>query len=230
MIKQSPKLTPNEFMIGFIYFVLQLTLIPDLLLAVNEHLLSKPMSTAAANLVFFLINFAAVLWIFRKFLKANWRITVAQPWRILRFAGIGLIFYFIGTSLITAAITWIHPEFLNINNETILQMAQDHFVIMVISTVILVPIAEETFFRGLIFRQLFDRIPVAAYLISMATFSAIHITGYMGMVDELSLVLCFFQYLPAGFALAWCYQHTGSIFASVLLHMTVNQIGMLTLR
>ena len=36
--------------------------------------------------------------------------------------------------------------------------------------------------------------------------------------------------LPAGFALAWAYRRSGSIFASILIHMSVNQIGMLLMR
>ena len=64
----------------------------------------------------------------------------------------------------------------------------------------------------------------------MVVFSIVHIAGYVGYADWLTMLLCFFQYMPAGFALAWCYHRTGSIFTSVLLHMTVNQIGMLAMR
>ena len=229
MIRKSPKLTPNEFVIGFIYYILQLLIIPALLM-VGNMLLPKPVSEAGINFAFFAVNFAAVILIFRKFLRMQLRIAVAQPWRTLRFAGIGLIIYFLGTSAVTAIAAWIHPEFANINDQSIQVMMAQNFGIMVIGTVLLVPLAEETFYRGLIFRQLFDRSPVLAYLVSMVTFSIVHIAGYVGMTDGLTLVLCFFQYLPAGFALAWCYYRTGSIFTSVLLHMTVNQIGMLALR
>jgi len=50
------------------------------------------------------------------------------------------------------------------------------------------------------------------------------------LVDFGTIILCFLQYLPAGFALAWCYRRSGSIFASILVHMTVNQMGMLLMR
>lgn len=229
MIKNSPKLTSNECVIGAIYYVLQLLIIPALLM-VGNMLLPKPLSEAGINFAFFAINFIAVILIFRKFLRAQLHIAIAQPWRTLRFAGIGLIIYFLGTSLVTTAATGIRPEFANINDQSIMLMVKDHFGLMVTGTVILVPLAEEAFYRGLIFRQLFDRSAVLAYGISMAVFSIIHIAGYVGMTDALTLVLCFFQYLPAGFALAWCYHRTGSIFTSVLLHMSVNQIGMLAMR
>ena len=230
MIRKSPKLTPNEFVVGFIYYILQLLVIPTLLAVVNMFLLPVPYSEAVVNFAFFGVNFVAVILIFRKFLRHNLRIAIAQPWRTLRFAAIGLLIYFLGTSAVTTAATWIYPDFANINDMSIMEMVQEQYGLMVIGTVFLVPIAEEAFYRGLIFRQLFDRRPVLAYLVSMVVFSIVHIAGYVGYADWLTMLLCFFQYMPAGFALAWCYHRTGSIFTSVLLHMTVNQIGMLAMR
>ena len=229
MIKRSPKLTPNEFVIGFLYYALQLIVIPALLAVINM-LLPKPASEAVVNFAFFAVNFAAVLLIFHKFLLGNLRIALDRPWAVLRYAGIGLGIYFIGTSLISTLVTWVYPAFTNVNDQSILLMVQDHYALMVIGTVCLVPIAEESFYRGMLFRQLFDRSPLLAYLVSMVLFSVVHIAGYVGTADGLTLLLCFFQYLPAGFALAWCYHRSGSIFASVLLHMAVNQIGMLAMR
>ena len=225
----SRKLTPNEFVIGAIYYVLQLLIIPAILGLVNM-ILPVPFSEAVVNFAFFTINFVAVVLIFRKFLKENLRIALETPWQTLRFAGIGLAIYFLGTSLVTSVNIWIYPDFANINDMTIMGMVQEYFGLMVIGTVFLVPIAEESFYRGLIFRQLFDRHPTAAYLISMAVFSVVHIAGYIGMTDWLTMLLCFFQYLPAGFALAWCYHRSNTIFAPILVHMAVNQVGMLTMR
>jgi len=50
------------------------------------------------------------------------------------------------------------------------------------------------------------------------------------LADIGTLFLCFLQYLPAGFALAFCYRRSGSIFAPILVHMVVNQTGMLLMR
>ena len=93
-----------------------------------------------------------------------------------------------------------------------------------------VPIAEECFYRGLIFRNLYDKSPFLAYAVSMVIFSLAHVLGYVGMEDLGTLALCFLQYLPAAFALAWSYRRSGSIFAPILIHMVVNQTGMLLMR
>ena len=72
---------------------------------------------------------------------------------------------------------------------------------MSFATVFLVPVAEETLFRGLLFRGLYDRSPVLSWLISTVVFSLVHIAGYIGQYDPMMLLMAFLQYLPAGICL-----------------------------
>ena len=229
-MKHFSKLSPNESVFGLIYFLLQLFVIPGILVVVNMMFLHNAMSEAVLNTIVFAINFAAVLLIFRKFLMKDLGFVIRYPWHVLRWAGVGFLVYMIGNTIMGLGITLIDPEFANINDASIMEMVQDNYGLMVLSTVVLVPIAEECFYRALIFRNLYDRSPVLADLVSMVIFSLAHVVGYIGLESFGTLILCFVQYLPAAFALAWAYRHSGSIFASVLIHMSVNQIGMLTMR
>lgn len=223
------KPTPRELLIGFIYFLLQLLVIPGIILAldmISGHLMSE----SILNFICFSINFAAVLVIFRKFLQNNWVPFRHHIWYALRWAGIGLMIYMAANTLFGWLVLLIDPDFANINDAAILTMVQDNYVLMTIGTVVLVPVAEECFYRGLIFRGIYDRSPVLAYVVSMVVFSLAHVLGYAAMTDFGTLVLCFLQYLPAGFALAWSYRKSGSIYTSILIHMAVNQMGMLLMR
>jgi len=228
-MKHFAKPSPNESVFGLIYFLLQLLVIPGIIVVVNM-LLSNPMPEAKVNVLMFAVNFAAVLLIFRKFLVDNFRAFTLNPWKILRCAGIGFLIYMAGNILFTYLTTIIDPTFTNINDATIMEMMQEHYGLMTVGTVLLVPLAEECFYRGLIFRNIYDAHPVLAYAVSMVLFSLAHVLGYVTLLDFGSLVLSFFQYLPAGFALAWAYKQSGSIFAPVLIHMSVNQMGMLLMR
>ena len=228
-MKNSVKPTNNEFVFGCVYYFLQLLIIP-VILVVIMMLLGMSYSEAVINFTYFAINFVVVTLILHKFLLGNLRLFLSQPWHHLRCAGLGLMMYFAGNVVVSILLTLIDPTFANLNDAAIMEMVQDNFALMTIGTVLLVPIVEETFYRGLIFRMLFEKHPVAAYGLSMAIFSCVHVFGYIGSADWLTLVLCFIQYLPAGFALAWTYQRSGSIFASVLIHMSVNQVGMLFMR
>ena len=223
------KLTPNETVFGFIYFLLQLFVVPGIVVVINM-MLNYPMSEAVVNGIYFAINFVAVVIIFRKYLAANFEVLSDNPWFVLRWAGIGLLVYMAGNVVFSIIVTALYPDFANINDAVIMEMVQENFGLMTLGTVVLVPIAEECFYRGLIFRSLFDRSPILAYGASMALFSLAHVLGYVTTADFTTILLCFLQYLPAGFALAWCYRRSGSIFASTLVHMTVNQMGMLLMR
>lgn len=228
-MKYFSKPTPNELVFGFIYFLLQLFVIPGILVSVNMMLVN-PMSEILLNFVCFAINFVAVLLIFGKFLRVNWPPVRRLPWYVLRCAGIGLLIYMAGNTVFGMLVSIIYPAFANINDASIAQMVEESFGLMTIGTVFLVPVVEECFYRGLLFRGIYDRSPVWAYIVSMTLFSLAHVLGYVTMVDFTTLVLCFFQYLPAGFALAWSYRKSGSIYASILIHMAVNQTGMLLMR
>ena len=224
-----PKLTPNETVFGFIYFLLQLIVIPGIFLAVNM-MLPNPMSEAMINVWFFAMNFLVVLILFRKYLKKNLFTVRTAPWQVLRWAGVGLLIYMAGNAIFSVLTTVLFPDFANINDAAIMDMVQEHFGLMTLGTVVFVPLAEECFYRGLIFRTLYERSPFWAYALSMTIFSLAHVAGYVTMADFGTLLLCFLQYLPAGFGLAWCYRRSGCIYAPVLVHMAVNQTGMLLMR
>ena len=223
------KPTPNETVFGFLYFVLQLIIIPGIVMSVIM-MLPRDISITIVNFVYFSVNFVVVLLIFRKFLVANFKSLLAYPWHTLRCAAIGLLIYIAGNTLFDLVIITLVPDFANVNDAAILEMVQKHYTLMSIGTVFLVPIAEECFYRGLFFRNLYDKNPILAYLVSMVAFSLAHVLNYVGMESFRTLALCFLQYLPAGFALAWSYRRSGSIFAPVLMHMVINQTGMLLMR
>lgn len=228
-MKNSVNFTPNERVFGWVYYFLQLLVVPSIVFVVNM-ILDYPYSVTMVNFIYFAVNFIVVTLIFHKFLMGNLRLFLERPWYHFRCAGIGLFAYFAGNFVISYLILLIDPDFANINDTTLLDMVRENYTLMTIGTVLLVPIVEESFYRGLMFRLPFDKSPVAAYCISIAAFGLAHVVSYIGTADWFTLVLCFIQYIPAGFALAWTYQRSGSIFASILIHMSINQIGMLYMR
>ncbi len=88
--------------------------------------------------------------------------------------------------------------------------------LIVLAVVVLAPIAEEVFFRGVVFNAWRrERGPVFAYVGSSALFAAIHLS-------LVSLVPIF----VLGLALAWVYERSGySLLAPMVLHATVNGIS-----
>ena len=214
----------GEKILGFLYLAFQLTLLSPLLHKFNG-MLASPMNTGTLNFVYYLVNSLAIVWIFHSFLRdsliAAWR----DLWNLIQAGVLGFVAYWACGKLLDLVMRWIMPGFHNVNDSAIAGMARSNYLLMVIGVVVLVPVTEEILYRGLIFRNLWQSSKVAAYLVSMAAFAAIHVLAYIGSESVTTLVLCFIQYLPAGLCLAWTYTKADNIIAPVLVHGIINAIA-----
>lgn len=222
-------MTGTEKILGWIYYPIQLLVLP---FAISLALIQSgaPFSESMANFLYFTINFLCVVAIFHRFLWKNSKIALQSVFRCLRSAGVGLVAYWLLNYVVQIIIILADPEFFNVNDAHINEMVQENFSLLAFGTVLLVPIAEETLYRGLIFGQLYNRNRLGAYLISTLAFAAVHVVGYIGLYEPMHLLLCVLQYLPAGLCLGWAYASADSIWAPMLMHIAINQIGILAMR
>lgn len=93
-------------------------------------------------------------------------------------------------------------------------------------TVFMAPIVEEVIFRGGLFCGLHRRSRVLAYAVSILVFSLYHVWQYALLADARMLLFAI-QYVPASFALCWCYERSGSIWAAIAFHMSINALGVI---
>lgn len=228
-MKLSIPMTRREFLLGWSYWLVSLFGLPFGLVFFSA-LQETPLTDAQINLLYFFTNFISAVVIFRRFLKASLKAAMESISRCLRYALLGFGIYYVAMLLISMGIISIYPDFTNVNDDAILDMAQEYSGLMSLATVILVPVTEECFHRGLIFGGLHRKNRALAYLVSVIVFAGIHVVGYIGQYDWLMLLLCFAQYLPAGLVLAWVYEKTDTIIAPILIHITINQIGMSAMR
>ena len=228
-MKLSIATTRQENILGYIYLAFSQILLSSLI-AIVAYLWGYPLSITTLNIIYFLVNFVSVVAIFHRFLGRSLQAAWKNIPKCLINVLIGFGIYYWGTILLGFLITRIDPNFANVNDQAVTGMVQENPLMMSICTVILVPVVEETLYRGLIFQQLQRKHRILAYIVSAVVFSSIHVVGFIGSVDWLTLLLCFMQYLPAGIALAWAYERADTIVAPILIHMIVNQIGMSTMR
>ena len=221
--KFSPVLSHRTLRLGFGYLAFELLLLPSLLSWIFR--LIGITSEAVANFIFFLINFLCCGWIFQQLLRESATRFELWPRKIWGTAAVGLVAQYLISIRLTQLIFLLRPDFANANDAAIAEMAESDLVLMAIGTILLVPPAEECLFRGLIFRNLWSRNHVAAYLVSMAFFSLLHVAGYIGAYSPLHLLMCFLQYLPASFCLCWCYCQTGTIITPIFMHALTNAMS-----
>lgn len=222
-------MTRREAGLGLAYLGLELLVLPPVLNQGNA-LLPAPLSPVVLNFIFFSINFICILWIFHSFLGKSLSAAGENLSLFLKGTVLGFLAYIAGNFAVTFLICHLHPGFSNINDGTITAMAKSGFLLTAVGTMFLVPLVEETLYRGLIFQGLYRQNRIAAYLISSLAFCAIHVMGYAGRYDPVILGLCFIQYLPAGLCLAWSYVRADNIFAPILIHTLINALGILSVR
>lgn len=214
---------------GFVYFAFQLLLLPPLLLWTNRHL-AVPATDAELNFLYYLINFIAVALIFHRFLGRCLSQAWQHPAYLCQAVILGLAAYYACSWAVGQIAARLVPSYTNWNDASIAQMSHGGLFLTAIGTVILVPTAEECFYRGLIFSTLYGKSRWAAYLVSMLAFTAIHIMGYLGQYSAVELIVAMAQYLPAGLCLAWSYTKADTIFAPILIHTIINFTAIRTLR
>lgn len=216
-------LKKSEVKWGSIYAVIQFFLLGDIALILK---LAFDIPVWILQMGIFALNFLCTLIIFRHFLYGNLMTAVQKPGRVIGFTLLGIVLHYLSTFLVSFIILMIRPDYLNLNDATISEMSQQSGFWMLVGTVLLVPVAEECVFRGLLFRGFYDRSPILAWGLSVGLFSAVHILGYIGLYDPIKLLLAFLQYLPAGMCLAFVYKKTDTILTPILMHTCINLIGM----
>lgn len=225
----SASLTGRETRFGWAYFFVHLVVLGSLLSALNG-LLANPLSGPELNFVFYFINFVAVILIFRRFLWTSVRHALRHPALLCQAVILGLAAYYACTYTLTRIVTFFDPDFSNLNDAAVTALGRDNWPLMAMGTGLLVPTAEECFYRGLVFRPLYSRSPVAAYAVSMVVFAAVHVVGFVETATPLRLLFCLLQYLPAGLCLAWSYTKAGTIFAPIVIHALINTRSIWVLR
>jgi uncharacterized protein len=132
-------------------------------------------------------------------------------------AGLGWgLLAWVGSTIVVVAVRWL---LIQLGRPPETQTAERAIAmldpwVVVVAVVILAPIAEELFFRGVVFNAwLREGGRRWAYVGSAALFAVIH-------VSLLMLVPIFLL----GLALAWVYERSGNLLAPIAMHATVNGI------
>ena len=173
-----------------------------------------------------LVSAIVLIVLFHRYLGKSFRQAKSFPGRFVIAVLVGVAIYFFGTTFMELLTTLIEPGLENIHDNTIETLAGTSPVLTLVYAIVLAPLVEELLFRGLIFTSLRRHSRFWAYAVSMIAFSLIHVIGYVGQYPLHTLALCFVQYLPASFALAWALEYSGSIWAGICLHMLANTIAM----
>lgn len=228
--KTSAGLTNLERFGGTIFFVVYLLLLP---LAAGparrlaEELLDRRISEELYGAVYYYALFAVTAILFHRLLGTSTRRFLNDPPRALKTAGAGIVAHY-GLCELAARLGRVFVDRSgNLNDSAISARtgSAPHMTLLIL--VFLAPFVEETLFRGLVFGGLKEKNRLLAYAASCALFALVHVWQFAVANRDPAYFLLMVQYLIPGLVLAWAYDHSGTLWASVGLHAGVNALSVL---
>ncbi len=220
-------ISPNrwEMVAGFAYLPFYLWLTPILILLVANWC-GVRMSDTTYNGWIYLVNFLAICGIFRLFLVHSLRSFTENFWGLIQGVVLGFAFYFALSYVLHHVLALFGLANNTANNEAIQAMASADYPIMVVTTVFMAPIIEETIFRGLFFGLIQRKSRILAYFISALLFAMIHVWQFIPTQGILDTILDTLQYMAPAIALGWVYEKTNTIWGPILTHGLINAVAM----
>ena len=186
------------------------------------------------NVIATLITLSILIPVFLPFLRQQFTwLTTLRGKRVFGDLGIALALYFGLSFAVNLVLSGLEAG-LSLQAENENQAVAENLItgmpaVMILDVCLLAPLTEELLCRGLIFCGLYRHSRFWAYAASMAAFSFAHVFAYLLHQSPLVSLINFVSYLPAGFALAWVYERSESIWASIILHALINGIALLLL-
>ncbi len=221
-----PQLTRAEFGRGWVFFALYVMVFPRLMgmvqMAAGE---SWPFLPAEAGLLYYLLVVTLVFLVFWSFLKnAFYLLLDYLPENLFAF-GTGLI----GAGVLHLLVMLIPLPVADPFNEIYADQFAYAPQATVLILVVLMPIAEEVLFRGLMFGSLRKYSRPLGYVVTVLLYALFRAQEYAftpGAID-LRYLLLTIQYLPMSLALTWSYDNGGSVWSPVVLHMALSAIQLI---
>ena len=229
--KTTAGLTNLERFGGGIFFVLYLLLLPlaaKPALGLLEELLGKQLPEGMAGAVYYYALFAVTVILFHSLLAKTTRRFLDDPGLGLKTAGMGVVAHYGLCELASRLGGLLTDRVGNLNDAAISARTASAPHVTLLIVVFLAPFVEETLFRGLVFGGLKERSRLLAYAASCALFALLHVWQFAVANRDAGYFLLMVQYLIPGLVLAWAYDHSGTLWASIGLHAGINALSVLS--
>ena len=186
--------------------------------SLNEDIFVFVINVSLYILTIIVVTFIPWLVVKSKTTKLDIGLTRLPFWGDIIIAPAGMIFYFILSAALLVVVSQIFPQFdikqIQVTGFEHLS-SQYQYILAFILLVVVAPISEEILFRGYLFGKLKKFVPVwVAILFTSILFGVAHGAWNLAIdTFALSIILCLLR------------ESSGSIWASILLHMIKNGIA-----
>lgn len=219
----GPGMSRTETVAGFCYLPFYLVLL-SIAISHTAALLGIKLNDLTMNICYFSLNALFTVLIFRRFLASSFR--AIRFWELVQAIILGFALYYALTRVLTLLIAFLDVKITSFNDETVAELVSADRRVIMVCTIIIAPIVEETLVRGLVFGTVRRKNRIAAHLVNILLFSLMHVWQYIPTEGWGPVALAAMEYIPASIALGWTYEKAKTIWAPIFLHMIVNGIGM----
>ena len=226
--KSAPYMSPGEQIAGTVFFVIYLVVLPFAtapLFRLAERLLGTAISPSLQNAIYYYVLFAVTLVVFHSFLGRTTRNFADNLGNACKAVAVGLIALYGLNELMYRLTRLLVNNHTNLNDTAISAQIHDAPRVTLLIVIFLAPFVEEVLFRGLVFGNLKSKSRVVAYLVSCLLFALLHVWQFAVVQRDITYFLLMVQYLVPGLVLAWAYDHTGTLWSSILLHTAANALS-----
>ncbi len=229
--KAAAGLTNLERFWGSVFFVFYLLLLPlaaQPILRLAGKLLGRRLTGNLGSAIYYYVLFAVTVAIFHRLLARTTRRFLDDPALALKTAAVGLVAHYGLCELASRFGRFFADRGGNLNNSAISAQigSAPHMTLLIV--LFLAPVVEETLFRGLVFGGLKEKSRLLAYGASCALFALLHVWQFAVANRDAAYFLLMAQYWIPGLVLAWAYEHSGTLWASIALHAGVNALSVLS--
>ena len=231
--KGTTYMTAGEQIAGVIFFVIYLLVLPFAtapLFRLVGGLLGVTISGSLQNMIYYYVLFAVTIIIFHNFLGRTTRHFAENLGGACRTIVVGLIGLYGLNELVYRLTNVMFTNHTNLNDTTISAQIDDapHMTLLIV--VFLAPFVEEVLFRGLVFGNLKSKSRTVAYLVSCLLFALLHVWQFAVVNHDITYFWLMVLYLVPGLVLAWAYDHSGTLWSSIGLHVAANALATWAMR
>ncbi len=222
-------MTGMERIAGTIFFLVYLLVMPllaDKLFDFIGTLLGSPIAAAQRNVWYYYVVFALTVLLFHQFLAHTTSYFFETPGEGSKTFFIGLIAFYGANELLYRVCRLLFGSTVNLNDAPIAAQISSVPKLTVAIIVFFAPFVEEVLFRGLVFGCLREKSRFLGYTVSCLLFALLHVWSLARGGWTLSELVLLAKYLAPGIVFAWAYDRSGTLWPSILLHMSVNALAL----
>ena len=230
--KNTAYMSPGEQIAGTVFFVIYLLVLPFAaapLFRLAGHLLDTVITGAMQTAICYYVLFAVTILIFHGFLALTSRRLMENLGESLKTLAMGLVALYGLNELVYRLSGLFLTSRTNLNNGTVTVHLDNAPHMTLVIVLLLAPFVEEVLFRGLVFGNLRYKSRGLAYLVSCLLFALLHVWQFAVGNQDLTYFLLMVQYLVPGLVLAWAFDHSGTLWTSVGLHVLANALSVWTM-